>query len=106
MNRGSIKLFISLIFISLALINNSNDYKSFFTSPLSVLSDNQQYPVAEYKKRDNYGYKPIGEISKNVFCFEKKDCFSENYSVNKKDLKFNFIAIIPIDSSYYSNLLD
>ena len=106
MNKGNIGLFIILIFISLALINNLNDYKNFFMNPFSVLSDNQQYTVGEYEKRDTYGYKPIGEVSKNVFCFEKRDCYSGNYSVNKKDLKFNYIAIIPIDSSYYSNLLD
>ena len=46
-------------------------------NPFSVLSDNQQYTVGEYEKRDTYGYKPIGEVSKNVFCFEKEIAIQE-----------------------------
>jgi len=100
------KLTTIFVFLALGLVINLNDYKYFVQDPITAVVSNQNYPSTEYEKRQEYGVRPVGVESKGVYCFAQKDCYTDDYDVRLKIFKYNYKAIIPIQTRFYTDLLE
>ena len=100
------KLITIFVFLALCLVINLNDYKYFVQDPITALVNNQNYPSTQYEKRQEYGVRPVGVESKGVYCFAQKDCYTDDYDVRLKIFQYNYKAIIPIQTRFYTDLLE
>ena len=53
-----------------------------------------------------FGVKPVGEISKGILCFQRKDCYAGNYNLILTVSKYNYKTIKPMENKYYEDLLN
>ena len=94
---------LSLTIVSLILVINLNDYKSFINDPFSELKI--ELPIVEYIEMPFYGVVPKSENSKGILCFQRTDCYSGKYNLILEEQNgYKFIK--PIDTDYYSKLIN